>query len=453
MTQQFNTTTSMGRLTLNVLLSFAQFEREVTGERIRDKIAASKRKGMWMGGPVPLGYDLEHKKLVVNPAEAETVRSLFRLYLELGTVKALLAETRRRGLVTKRRRGRDGNESGGLSFGRGHLYQLLRNPLYVGDVAHRGQRHPGQHPAIIERTVFDAVQARLADNGSDRRSPTNLRSPSLLSGLIYDETGDRLCPTHATKQGRRYRYYISKRLMHREEGPQDGWRLPARHLEEVVLGALRRFLADGAQVAQALDQPCASPQRLKVLLDQAQQVGTELSIENPGACRQLLENIVERITLGSGSLSIELRRRGFAEIVTTGAGEGDADAEGSYDLVVPISLRRRGIEAKLILGDGYAATSPDDALTSLLRTAHRRWQRLVTGEVESLKELAREERVDASDIGRTLHLAFLSPHVVDAILSGRQPLGLTARHLKRIGHLPAEWSHQKTILGIDQATA
>ncbi len=241
--------------------------------------------------------------------------------------------------------------------------------------------------------------------------------------------------------------------MHREGDVQDGWRLPARHLEEVVLGALKRFLSEGTQLTQALDLSRASPQRLKVLLDQAQQVGTELSIENPGACRQLLEHIMERITLGSATLSIELRRGSLTGIATAGDGEGDADPERLYDLVVPISARRRGVEAKLILGDGYAATSPDDALISLLRIAHRRWQRLVTREVESLKQLAREERVDASDIGRTLHLAFLSPHAIDAILSGRQPLGLTARHLKRIGHLPAEWSHQKTILGIDQATA
>ena len=220
-TQQFNTTTSMGRLTLNMLLSFAQFEREVTGERIRDKIAASKKKGMWMGGLPPLGYDVEDKKLVVNPAEAETVRTLFRLYLELGTVKKLAEESGRLGLVTKRRKRSGGQETGGQPFTRGHLYQLLTNPIYVGDVAHKGAAYPGQHHGVIERQIFDAVRRQLGGNAAARGAATNAMAPSLLTGLVYDETDDRLCPTHANKKGRRYRYYISKRLMHRT-GSADG---------------------------------------------------------------------------------------------------------------------------------------------------------------------------------------------------------------------------------------
>ena len=163
-TQQFNTTTSMGRLTLNVLLSFAQFEREVTSERIRDKIAASKKKGMWMGGLPPLGYDVRDKKLVVNRDEAETVRALFRLYLELGTVKKLVEESGRLGLVTKRRIRTDGRATGGQSFTRGHLHQLLANPIYVGEIAHKDVAYPGQHDAIVEREVFEAVRRRLDGN-------------------------------------------------------------------------------------------------------------------------------------------------------------------------------------------------------------------------------------------------------------------------------------------------
>ena len=190
-TQQFNTTSSMGRLTLNMLLSFAQFEREVTSERIRDKIAASKKKGMWMGGLPPLGYDILDKKLVVNEAEAETVRTLFRLHLELGMVKNLVEKSACLGLVTKRRIRTDGQPTGGQPFTRGHLYQLLTNPIYVGEISHRGVTYAGQHDAIIEREVFDAVGRRLDDNAARRRSATNAKVPSLLTGLIYDETGDR----------------------------------------------------------------------------------------------------------------------------------------------------------------------------------------------------------------------------------------------------------------------
>jgi site-specific DNA recombinase len=185
-TQQFNTTTSMGRLTLNMLLSFAQFEREVTSERIRDKIAASKKKGMWMGGLPPLGYDILDKKLVANEAEAETVRTLFRLHLELGTVKKLVEESGHLGLVTKRRIRSGGQETGGQPFTRGHLYQLLTNPIYVGDVAHKGVTYPGQHNGIIERQTFDAVRCRLNGNAAERRSATNAKAPSLLTGLVYD---------------------------------------------------------------------------------------------------------------------------------------------------------------------------------------------------------------------------------------------------------------------------
>ena len=207
-TQQFNTTTSMGRLTLNVLLSFAQFEREVTGERIRDKIAASKKKGMWMGGFVPLGFDVKDRDLVVNGAEAETVRALFRLYRELGTVRRLKEEADRLGLTTKQRTQSSGPATGGRPFTRGHLYQLLSNPIYVGEVVHKGVSYPGRHDALVARELFDAVQRQLAGNASLRRSATNAKAPSLLTGLAHDEAGDLLSPTHANKKGRRYRYYV-----------------------------------------------------------------------------------------------------------------------------------------------------------------------------------------------------------------------------------------------------
>jgi DNA invertase Pin-like site-specific DNA recombinase len=238
-TQQFNTTTSMGRLTLNMLLSFAQFEREVTGERIRDKIAASKQKGMWMGGPPPLGYDVADRKLVVNPAEAEVVRTLFRLYLELGNARRLKKEADCLGIITKRR-SYDGRAAGGRPFSRGNLYQLLRNPLYIGEVPHRGKTYPGQHEAIIDRETWDAVQCRLTENAQVRHTDKNTKGSSLLTGLVYDETGDLLSPSHATKNGRRYRYYISRRIMHGPDPHGDGWRIPAKELEEAIRRPIAR---------------------------------------------------------------------------------------------------------------------------------------------------------------------------------------------------------------------
>jgi len=183
-TQQFNTTSSMGRLTLNVLLSFAQFEREVTGERIRDKIAASKTKGMWMGGNVPLGYDASEGRLVVNPVEAETVRRIFALYHELGSVRRVKEEADRLGLRTKRRIAANGTEGGGKPFSRGHLYRLLSNPIYAGQIAHKGQLFLGQHPALIDDETWTAVRNRLAANARDHRHKVKSAEPSLLAGLL-----------------------------------------------------------------------------------------------------------------------------------------------------------------------------------------------------------------------------------------------------------------------------
>src|SRR5258708_15267086 len=191
----------MGRLTLNVILSFAQFEREVTGERIRAKMAASKKKGLWMGGRVPLGYDPKDGTVVVNSPQAETVRTLFRLYRELGTVRLLKEAADRLGLVTRQRQQSSGKMTGGQPFSRGHLYQLLSNPIYVGQVAHKSARYAGRHDAIIDEETFDAVQRQLRDNAPARRSTTHDKAPSILTGLAFDDTRDRLCPTHASTTG------------------------------------------------------------------------------------------------------------------------------------------------------------------------------------------------------------------------------------------------------------
>jgi site-specific DNA recombinase len=212
-TQQFNTTTSMGRLTLNVLLSFAQFEREVTGERIRDKIAASKRKGMWMGGLVPIGYEVRDRQLVVVESEAETVRHIFQRYCELGSVRLLKEELDRDGYRSKLRIAGDGSRSGDKSFARGALYTLLRNPIYVGEIRHKGVRHPGQHQQIVERSVWDRAQELLLAHTVRKETKPGEASPSPLIGKLFDEAGEGLTPSHAVKGNRRYRYYVSRSLL------------------------------------------------------------------------------------------------------------------------------------------------------------------------------------------------------------------------------------------------
>jgi site-specific DNA recombinase len=250
-TQQFNTTSSMGRLTLNVLLSFAQFEREVTGERIRDKIAASKKKGMWMGGNVPLGYDASERTLVVNPAEAETVRRIFALYRKLGCVRRVKEEADRPGLRTKRSTMASSTERGGRPFSRGHLYGLLSNPIYIGQIAHKGQLHQGQHPALIDTETWTAVRDQLAANATTHRRKADAAEPSLLAGLLVGARGERLTPSRAVKKGRRYRYYVSAALI-TEAGTDraQGWRLVAREIEDAVVRIPGRCADHPSEVAR-----------------------------------------------------------------------------------------------------------------------------------------------------------------------------------------------------------
>ena len=241
-TQQFNTTTSMGRLTLNVLLSFAQFEREVAGERIRDKIAASKKKGMWMGGLPSLGYDVQNRKLVVNEEEAGTVVHIFRRYVELRSVRVLQAELDAAGIRSKRRILADGTPFGGQKLSRGALYLMLQNRIYRGEITHKGNAYPAEHQPIVDKVLWDQVQAILAENRVDRATGADAKQPSLLAGLIFDESGERLTPSHAVKKGTRYRYYVSRSLIvGTAKDKSTGRRIPAANLETLVITKLRSW--------------------------------------------------------------------------------------------------------------------------------------------------------------------------------------------------------------------
>jgi DNA invertase Pin-like site-specific DNA recombinase len=447
-TQQFNTTTSMGRLTLNVLLSFAQFEREVTGERIRDKIAASKKKGLWMGGLVPLGYDLKNRTLVINEPEAETVRTLFRLYLELETVRRLKEEADRRGLVTKRRPQATGAITGGASFTRGHLYQLLSNPLYAGEVRHKGATYPGQHPAIVDRETFAAVQQRLAQNATNRHSPTNAKVPSLLTGLVYDETGDLLCPTHANKKGTRYRYYISKRLMHPSDPSSGGWRLPAKELEGVVLRGIVGLLKDDLRLSEALQMKDTSADRSHEVMKQAAALAGDLLQGSPQRQRQLLAGLLSCLVLQAAAISVEIRLASLLDLLDPQRSCLELGANGALNFLIPIELKRRGVESKLVMQVSSGSPTPRDAkLVSLLADAHRWIDDLGQGRAVSLRDLARQYNRDVGEVSRTLPIAFLAPDIVAAILHGRQAIELTPRQLLRIGTMPHRWDDQRRRLG------
>src|SRR5512144_350329 len=275
-TQQFNTTTSMGRLTLNVLLSFAQFEREVAGERIRDKIAASKKKGMWMGGLPSLGYDVQNRKLVVNEEEAGTVVHIFRRYVELRSVRALQAELDAAGIRSKRRILADGTPFGGQKLSRGALYLMLQNRIYRGEITHKGNAYPGEHRAIVDKVLWEQVQTILAENRVDRAIGADAKQPSLLAGLIFDESGERLTPSHAVKKGTRYRYYVSRSLIvGAAKDHSKGRRIPAGNLEGLVIDRLRALLADEGAMLSAISDAEDNGAEQKRLIARGRQISGE----------------------------------------------------------------------------------------------------------------------------------------------------------------------------------
>ena len=443
-TQQFNTTNSMGRLTLNVLLSFAQFEREVTAERIRDKVAASKKKGLWMGGQPPLGYDVRDKKLVINKAEAEAVRQLFDRYIELGTVRRLKDEADRLGIITKRRKSRSGKETGGKPFTRGNLYQLLANPLYIGRVRHKDKTYPGAHKAIIDQTTWDTVQRILAGNAVDRPHLTNSHAPFLLTGKAYDETGELMVQAQTNKKGRHYRYYISKRLMHEAHKHKDGWRLPAKTLEEAIVTPITDILQDQRRLIDLLQMESQSVQALTGLKARATIVATQLADGEPNEKKRLLQEIIERIDLAPETIGITISRSGLAEALETTPPED----KSPVTLTVPIHLQRRGIENKLVIRGRNANPAPDPKLCRLIAQARLWFDQLAAGDVENVKTIAEREKLPPSEVSRILPLAFLAPKIVEMILDGKQPEEVTAKSVLRGNNLSPKWSQQLTLLGL-----
>jgi len=305
-TQQFNTTTSMGRLTLNMLLSFAQFEREIAGERIRDKIAASKAKGMWMGGTVPLGYDVKDRKLVINEAEAETVRMIFRRYAELGSVTLLQEELDRRGIRSKRREGAGGRLAGDRPFSRGILYLILQNHLYRGEVEHKGNVYPGQHESIVDTDLWRVVQDKLAANRKARSLGIGAKASSLLSGVIFDSDGNRMTPTHANKRGRRYRYYISASLLDRGTPGAGTMRVPASEVEGLVLDSIRDLLASQIAIGNALAPLALVAGKLHSALERAAQFSKNWMEMPPEDMRALLRSLVSKVTLSVERIDISI---------------------------------------------------------------------------------------------------------------------------------------------------
>ena len=452
-TQQFNTTTSMGRLTLNMLLSFAQFEREVTGERIRDKIAASKKKGIWMGGNVPLGYDAKDRKLVANEAEAETVRHIYRRYAALGSVAVLKDELDRNGVVSKFRVDRFGRTTGGKPLARGALYLMLQNRIYLGEIVHKENSYPGEHDAIIDEPLWGEVHRKLTENRVDRANGIDAARPSLLAGLIYDDAGERMIPSHANKKGTRYRYYVSQGLVKgsRRNAPR-GRRVPAGDLESLVEDRLRDFLTSETEIFAAIET------LLEDVNDCAEAItrAGDLALRWPGLApterRAILSTLVDRVDLLRETLEIRILPGRLPSILDDGWEPHDRidpkENEPTITFTIPARLKRTGMETRL-LNDGAgggARKKPDHSLCRILAQAHQYNAMVMRNGGKTMAELAAEASVGGSYFTRILRLSFLAPDVVKVILRDCHPIELTAKRLANEVLLPIACEDQQALL-------
>jgi site-specific DNA recombinase len=446
----------MGRLTLNVLLSFAQFEREVIGERVRDKIAASKKKGMWMGGMPPLGYDVKDRKLVVNKNEARTVVDIYRRYLVLKSVRELHDELAGAGIRSKRRVRHDGTTYGGQTIARGALYLMLRNRIYRGEITHKGKSYSGEHPAIIDQPLWDQVQAVLTHNRVERATGARTKYPSLLGGFVFDATGERLTPTYAIKKGTRYRYYVSSSLVREAKGNRaSAWRLPAGDLEGLVISRLRNFFADPAALVDAVDNDWPNGLGQSQLIRRGRQIAEELSVEALDKAKATLMALLCRVTIYSDRIEIALCRGRAAELLASQSIDLSAQHQmfdpASHDVITlraPARLKRVGREMRMLVEGVDDQAAADPSLLRVIARAHDIQERLSQNTDLTVHDIAREERVTAAYIYMLLRLPWLAPDITTAIVNGRQPQQLSAKTLMRkASRLPADWTEQRTLLG------
>jgi site-specific DNA recombinase len=453
-TQQFNTTTSMGRLTLNILLSFAQFERELIGERVRDKIVASKKKGIWMGGTVPLGYDVKDRRLVVNKAEARRVVDIYRRYLRLKSVRTLRAELDAAGVRSKRRLRPDGTECGNQRFSQGALFLMLQNRTYRGQATHKGNAYPGEHAAIIDKPLWDAVQAVLAENRVARANGANSKAPSLLTGLLFDEAGERLTPTWSVKKGTRYRYYVSASLVKGYSRPHSTrHRFPAGDLENVVIKRLRTFLSSRGELLDAIERERFRRNGQGHLIERGRQIADEL--ETPDKNREIIAALVRRVEVRLDSVKVHVSRDRLTALLNSDSRESRLRKDQLIDpsdriltLTAPAQLIRVGREMKLLVDDSRDNRAPDMSLLRILARAHDIQTRLDQDTSLTVHDIARQEHITAGYIYILLRLRWLAPDITTAIVNGRQPPHLNAQKLMRLtARLPADWAEQRALLG------
>jgi site-specific DNA recombinase len=441
-TQQFNTTTSMGRLTLNVLLSFAQFEREVTAERIRDKIVASKRKGLWVGGVVPLGYQARDRKITIVEEEARTVRHIFRRYLELGSLNRLLVDLRTTGIKTKVRPLSNGRTIGGIPFSRGSLAAFLRNRFYIGEVRYKGEIFPGEQPAILDRALFEAVQAKL-DQQRTNHARVRQQSHSLLMGRIFDDRGNRMTPTYAVKNGIRYRYYISAPLLQSQSDKAAKLnRVPAAEIERLIIGALRKQLGINRH-DEKIGEDNALPTDKELISTHVARV----DVKQDHLAIQLL-------TVSAPQSGMSARRWPKEQEASEGGSRGDEQTHPTATTLLIPWKKKPAKQPRAIIAPSLTGSPADPRpiraetrakLITAIATGRRWLDELITGTVTNVEQIAQRETCSIRQVNRTITLAFLAPTLVQAAVDGRLPRGIGVASLR---DFPVEWKRQHEILGL-----
>lgn len=431
-TQSFNTTSSMGRLTLNVLLSFAQFEREVTGERIRDKIAASKAKGMWMGGPIPLGYRLDNRMLHIEPVEAELIRHIFTRYLDLGSGRLVVAELDRDGIRSKERINRHGRVYGRQPISRGALYAILKNRLYIGEVVHKDNVYPGQHAAIIDIDIFEAVQHRIDLGRTEQRLGSRAESPSLLAGLLWDGLGRRMTPSHTSRQHKRYRYYVSQIESHADT-TNPAWRVSAPELETHILDGVMAAIREA--MAESLSGRKLSSDAIQRLQHRCEAVLEALSQCAPSAIREQLMQYVQRIALSESGIVVMLTLRSI-----------DEHLPDLLEREIAIAIVRNGRQVKIAIPPpATQAPAPNSSLLKLVAQAFAARTEIDRG--GSFSEVASRIGCGREYLADLLRTSYLAPSIIQAIVEGRQPANLSRKQLVQTNRIPLDWGEQEALFG------
>jgi site-specific DNA recombinase len=425
-TQAFNTTTSMGRLTLNVLLSFAQFEREVTGERIRDKLAASKKKGIWMGGPVPLGYQVVDRKLVPIAEEAERVRTIMRRYIECGSAPELIARLEREGVLTKIQQRTSGPHRGGIPFRRGSLFYLLHNPTYRGMIVHHGKAFEGEHQAIVDEELWNAVQAKLAEKAPRRRWPKNDSHNAILRGLLSDPEGRPMVPTYGSKGSRQYWYYETRKDLARPADPPST-RFRRGALEDHLFDHLGRLLADehALRGLAKLDEA----EQLRALFADAGVLGARIS--HRWECGIAIRELIVQIRVNKDHLEVTLEPKALG-----------LDNQSRLSWIVPRPARKPYREAKVRIDANRTGTASDPQLVKLLADAFEVQKLVLAAPDLSLNQLASKVGRCRKAMAKLLRLSWLSPSLVESILDGSQPKSVSRARLLDT-ELPLDWAKQE----------